>query len=44
MSGWFGNVVWGDIAVAARDTLVMLGASLALTIVLGVPAERADAK
>ena len=37
MSGWFGNVVWGDIAVAARDTLVMLGASLALTIVLGVP-------
>ncbi|MGK6322517.1 methionine ABC transporter permease [Sphingomonas sp. DT-51] len=37
MSGWFGNVVWGDIAVATRDTLVMLGASLALTIVLGVP-------
>jgi D-methionine transport system permease protein len=37
VSGWFGNVVWGDIAVAARDTLVMLGASLALTIVLGVP-------
>ncbi|MBW6531384.1 methionine ABC transporter permease [Sphingomonas citri] len=37
MSGWFGNVVWGDIAVAARDTLVMLGASLALTILLGVP-------
>ncbi len=37
MSGWFGNVVWGDIAVATRDTLVMLGASLALTILLGVP-------
>ena len=37
MSGWCGNVVWGDIAVATRDTLVMLGASLALTIVLGVP-------
>lgn len=37
MSDWFGNVVWGDIAVATRDTLVMLGASLALTIVLGVP-------
>jgi D-methionine transport system permease protein len=37
VSGWFGNVVWGDIAVAARDTLVMLGASLALTILLGVP-------
>ena len=37
MSGWFVNVVWGDIAVAARDTLVMLGASLALTILLGVP-------
>nr|WP_281422851.1 methionine ABC transporter permease [Sphingomonas yunnanensis] len=30
-------MVWGDIAVATRDTLVMLGASLALTIVLGVP-------
>jgi D-methionine transport system permease protein len=37
MSGWFGNVVWADIAVAARDTLVMLSASLALTILLGVP-------
>ena len=37
MSGWFANIVWGDIAAATRDTLVMLGASLALTIVLGIP-------
>lgn len=37
MTGWFGNVIWGDIAVATRDTLVMLGASLALTILAGVP-------
>ncbi len=37
MTGWFGNVVWGDIAVATRDTLVMLGASLVLTILAGVP-------
>jgi D-methionine transport system permease protein len=37
MTGWFANIVWGDIAIATRDTLVMLGASLALTIVVGVP-------
>ncbi|GGB41177.1 ABC transporter permease [Sphingomonas metalli] len=37
MSGWFGNVVWSDIAIATRDTLVMLGASLALTVALGIP-------
>ncbi|MEH3105439.1 MAG: ABC transporter permease [Sphingomonas phyllosphaerae] len=37
MTGWFANVVWSDIAVATRDTLVMLGASLALTILAGVP-------
>ena len=37
MSGWFANVVWSDIAVATRDTLVMLCASLALTILAGVP-------
>ncbi len=37
MTDWFANVIWGDIAVATRDTSVMLGASLALTIVVGVP-------
>ncbi len=37
MTGWFANIVWGDIAIATCDTLVMLGASLALTIVVGVP-------
>lgn len=37
MSGWFANIVWSDIAIAARDTLVMLGASLALTVALGIP-------
>jgi D-methionine transport system permease protein len=37
MSTFFANIVWGDIAQATLDTLVMLGASLALTILLGVP-------
>ncbi|VXC30060.1 methionine ABC transporter permease [Sphingomonas sp. 8AM] len=37
MTGWFANVIWSDIAVATRDTLVMLAASLALTILAGVP-------
>lgn len=37
MNGWFGNVVWADILIATRDTLVMLGASLILTVVAGVP-------
>jgi len=37
MNGWFSNVNWADIAAATGDTLVMLAASLALTIVLGLP-------
>ena len=37
MSGLFANIVWGDIWQATLDTLVMLGASLALTIALGIP-------
>ncbi|WP_242187343.1 methionine ABC transporter permease [Sphingomonas sp. CARO-RG-8B-R24-01] len=37
MSGWFSNVNWADIGTACIDTLVMLGASLALTILLGLP-------
>lgn len=37
MSGWFANVDWGDIGRACLDTLTMLGGSLALTILLGLP-------
>ncbi|PSJ36450.1 methionine ABC transporter permease [Allosphingosinicella deserti] len=37
MSGLFANIVWSDIWQATLDTLVMLGASLALTIALGIP-------
>jgi D-methionine transport system permease protein len=37
MNGWFSNVNWADIAAATGGTLVMLAASLALTIVLGLP-------
>lgn len=33
----FDNVDWGDIAQAGLDTLLMLGGSLVLTILLGVP-------
>jgi len=37
MSGWFSHLDWGDIAQACLDTLTMLGASLVLTVLLGVP-------
>lgn len=37
MNGWFSNVNWSDIGAACGDTLVMLGASLALTILCGLP-------
>ncbi|MEG3123404.1 methionine ABC transporter permease [Sphingomonas sp. GB1N7] len=37
MSGWFANVDWPDIGRACLDTLAMLGGSLALTILLGLP-------
>lgn len=37
MSGFFVNILWTDIGQATLDTLIMLGASLALTIVLGIP-------
>jgi len=37
MSGWFTNVDWSDIAIASRDTLAMLGGSLLLTVVIGLP-------
>jgi len=37
MSGWFANVDWSDIATACRDTLAMLGGSLLLTVLVGLP-------
>ncbi len=37
MEGWLVNVDWVDIAVATRDTLYMLAASLALSVLLGLP-------
>lgn len=37
MSSWFSNVDWGDIGHACVDTLAMLGGSLLLTILLGLP-------
>lgn len=37
MNGWFSHIDWGDIGQACLDTLAMLGGSLALTILLGLP-------
>lgn len=37
MSDWFANVDWSEIAQASLDTLTMLGGSLVLTILLGLP-------
>lgn len=37
MTGFGANIVWSDIGQATIDTLTMLVASLALTIVLGIP-------
>lgn len=37
MSAWFANVDWSEIAQACLDTLAMLGGSLLLTILLGLP-------
>ncbi len=37
MSGLFVHVDWGEIVRACLDTLAMLGGSLALTILLGLP-------
>ncbi|MFS2110230.1 methionine ABC transporter permease [Sphingomonas sp. Sphisp140] len=37
MSGWFANVDWSEIGQACLDTLAMLGGSLLLTILLGLP-------
>lgn len=35
--GFFQNIFWPDIAQATLDTLIMLGVSLLLTIILGIP-------
>jgi D-methionine transport system permease protein len=37
LAAWFSNVDWGDIGWASVDTLSMLGGSLTLTLVLGLP-------
>mgnify|MGYP004498509825 CR=1 FL=1 len=37
MSGWFANVYWDEIGQACLDTLAMLGGSLVMTILLGLP-------
>jgi len=37
MSDWFTNVDWSEIGQACLDTLAMLGGSLLLTILLGLP-------
>jgi D-methionine transport system permease protein len=37
ISTWFSNVDWLDIAWAGVDTLLMLGGSLSLTLLLGLP-------
>lgn len=37
MAGFFEHVVWADITQATLDTLAMLGGSLALTVLLGIP-------
>lgn len=37
LNGWFSNVDWLDIWLATVDTLLMLGGSLTLTLVLGLP-------
>ncbi|PTD20224.1 methionine ABC transporter permease [Sphingomonas fennica] len=37
MIDFFHNIVWADIAQATFDTLLMLGGSFALTVMLGIP-------
>lgn len=37
MSSWFANVHWDEIGQACIDTFAMLGGSLVLTILLGLP-------
>ncbi|UIJ44625.1 ABC transporter permease [Sphingomonas cannabina] len=37
MNDWFVNIDWADIGQASLDTLAMLGGSLVLTVLLGLP-------
>ncbi|WP_375398607.1 methionine ABC transporter permease [uncultured Sphingomonas sp.] len=37
MNGWFANVDWSEIGQACLDTLAMLGGSLLLTVLFGLP-------
>lgn len=37
MEAFFANIDWSEIARATRDTLLMLGGSMVLTVVFGVP-------
>ncbi len=37
MDGWFNNIDWADIGEAGLDTLLMLGGSLAASILIGLP-------
>ena len=37
MNDWFVNIDWADIGQATLDTLAMLGGSLVLTVLLGLP-------
>jgi len=37
MEAFFANVDWAEIARASRDTLLMLGGSMALTVLFGIP-------
>lgn len=37
MDAFFANIDWAEIARATRDTLLMLGGSMALTLLFGIP-------
>ncbi|KQR83285.1 methionine ABC transporter permease [Sphingomonas sp. Leaf343] len=37
MSGWFANIDWAEIGRATLETLAMLGGSMVLTILIGLP-------
>ncbi len=37
MDGWLDNIDWADIGTASLDTLLMLGGSLAASILIGLP-------
>lgn len=37
MSGFFANVAWGEVAQAGLETALMLGGSMILTVIIGLP-------